>query len=420
MKLIVTEDNNQLSYQIDGKPLPSNSAIHEYKHLVDIDHETWQDLEKLANGDLLNITYMGTSMGFAQFSKSAPVDSTVVKLEFVDYSQQLVKTFITQFTEWLGAIKATEAYQSTEPSIDIDAEISHVEDVYSNGELMHKLTQVGQRLVQELLPDPETNSLEINWQQTAEKLTHLEHEKSRLTDVIQKLTVLSVTDLTNFEESSSQKLVSLLVNTEQVIQQHTSVFDQQLVDLGQQTETPEDSRVFKAALNRYLEQLGQVLISFQESCTSMSTAIKPDNHLSEKVKRLLQNVTLESVNIKEMQTSVANQGAPIDLACDEILHHEIEVKHPMAKRLLENTQILLVNLTRVVTDVLYRESQDAQRRAATSEKMRQDQALKVSTLTENVATIDRQIDQAVHSQQLLMELRKVERLLPPITLKETV
>lgn len=186
MKIEIRESKDRLTYKVDGRELPMNSAIREYKHPSDIDKEGWRDLINESNGDVLKVTYIGTETGFNQAIARAPKASKTFLMSFVNIYDLQIEDFQRSFKKWLTELKSSKAYNfANNPSLD-DMDLNILRAKQHGPESVRKLSNIGFEFLHRLMPEKSNNDVTLEISSHKQAIRKLSAEKKSLELMIKK------------------------------------------------------------------------------------------------------------------------------------------------------------------------------------------------------------------------------------------
>lgn len=186
MKIEIREIKDKLAYKVDGRELPMNSAIREYKHPSDIDEEGWRDLINESNGDVLKVTYIGTETGFNQVIARAPNTSETFLMSFINISDLQIEDFQREFKKWMIKLKSSKAYNfAKNPSLD-DMDLNILRAKTYSAESMKQLRNIGCHFIHSLMPEKSNNSVVLEVSSHKQNIKRMVDERKTLEQMLLK------------------------------------------------------------------------------------------------------------------------------------------------------------------------------------------------------------------------------------------
>ena len=427
MKIEINENNNRLTYKVNGRELPMNSAIREYKHPSEIDEEGWRDLVNESNGDTLEVTYVGTDAGFKQATAQAPLVSTTFSLKFINIFDQRFLKFQTNFEKWIANLKTTKAYKFAGEQAVEQIDFKALQDNYSAVELGKQLNNLGSQLLDKLLPEKMDNvaeALAIH----KEKLKSLSAKQENLERALRTI------------EDESEKGLGLEQNNT-MIQKIESQFVEELVvtitDIDRKMETSKKfiNKVVQPQADneivtdtKYHEVVGQIILDLQNSLEDFWTAMSEIDSDVENgpfprrsVEKILNNVSTGKAQVMDitLEDEPFKDRLFIEKTTKTLEHaHQLlengTLKSQVVEVLFGNALRLVVYLAQVtLRQVIVTVENIQKKQAQLAEQKREQEVLqKRETINQQMVALNQELTREGKLSEWLSSILELKRSMP--------
>ncbi|WP_407887822.1 hypothetical protein [Levilactobacillus sp. N40-8-2] len=426
MRIEIYENKNRLTYKVNSHELPMNSAIREYKHPSDIGVEGWRDLINESNGDVLEVTYIGTSAGYKLAIAQAPQTSRTFSLKFIDAFDQQVIEFQRNFEKWVADLKSSKAYefagsQSIDP-IDFSAL-----QKYSAIELGNQLNKIGTQLLSRLFPEKMDNVAEVlsshkkNEQELSAKKVKLEQALQEIEDESKKGHRLKPdnTMIQNIENQFVEELVVTVTDIERKMGIFRTLISE--VDERQGHNEIVTDTEYDKIIRQIILDLKNSLEDFWTAISEISSDVENGPFPEKSVEKILNNVSTGKAKVM----AIALQTEPVK---DGFFAEEMTKNLKHASQLIENgtlenqiVEILVGNTVRLVVylaqvtfcQVIVNVENIQKNQVQLAEQKRHQEVLKErETIDQQLVVLKRQLTHEENFTEWLSSILELKRSMP--------
>lgn len=421
MKIEIKEYKGLLTYKIDGSDLPMNSAIREYKHPSDIDAEGWSDIINESNGDTLEVTYIGSEMGYKQAISQAPQVSNTFILNFIDEFNQKLKLFQNNFEKWVSRLEKSRIYELASDRLNHMTSFADLKERYYGLEFTKHLNEFGNRLLNKLIP--ENCSLDELLSDQRKRLEELTKERK---EIAQKISDKVPIDGSDTDDSDVQALMGVLGKRDVLGKSFESAVAHIEIELNSfqekmnkdQEELEDDDAKVKidGIYNQMLNSLQDIVKEF----LSTGKVIDKDDNLMDLTDEILENISTGMVDVESIDLTKGNRSSDllsqklksVEKKADQLISDGKANNHP-SSLLVGNTLRLMTYLAEVRKEQLDERAQEL-----LDDRKQKRTAINREKLKQKLDEVNQKIAQENKKNENLLSVLEFKRSMPIMPVQE--